>query len=256
MPRLSGPELIHNAAKQGAKTLAKPRGVRKRGGSWLTRVRESDRLRENIGKREIVKSFGSLSTREAYRLSVQERANIERQFEQDEVQLDLAKPILPPVASIPQTENQIAAAAKRYLRELEASARQVPIDVAGQEALREAIGAELFGVRQPNEVKDPTLQSVAEGLAAHIGLPLPPGAARTPFYEARRRLSASMNSFDLVRYRLCAKQILSSAEKCRRVCRRMSFTTRSAGAFSGDFFKEGWGFVFVPPSRRRRPNPP
>ena len=32
-------------------------------------------------------------------------------------------------------------------------------------------------------------------------------------------------------------RILSSAEKCRRVCRRMSFTTRSAGAFTSDFFK-------------------
>src|SRR3546814_11229445 len=33
--------------------------------------------------------------------------------------------------------------------------------------------------------------------------------------------------------------ILSSAEKCRRVARRMSFTSRSAGAFGADFFKEG-----------------
>ena len=35
--------------------------------------------------------------------------------------------------------------------------------------------------------------------------------------------------------------ILSSAEKWRRVCRRMSFTTRSAGAFAADLFKEDWG---------------
>src|SRR3546814_16871004 len=34
--------------------------------------------------------------------------------------------------------------------------------------------------------------------------------------------------------------ILSSAEKCRRVARRMSFTSRSAGAFGADFFKEDW----------------
>jgi hypothetical protein len=45
-----------------------------------------------------------------------------------------------------------------------------------------------------------------------------------------RRLSSTM-------------RILSSAEKCRRVARRMSFTTRSAGAFAGDFFKEGWVFI-------------
>src|SRR3546814_16655087 len=34
--------------------------------------------------------------------------------------------------------------------------------------------------------------------------------------------------------------ILSSAEKCRRVARRMSFTSRSAGASGADFFKEAW----------------
>src|SRR3546814_12917676 len=65
----------------------------------------------------------------------------------------------------------------------------------------------------------------------------------------------SMDYFDQVEYRLCAMpslrhssamlssprrpsstmRILSSAEKCRRVCRRISFTTCSAGAFDGDF---------------------
>src|SRR3546814_21150321 len=34
--------------------------------------------------------------------------------------------------------------------------------------------------------------------------------------------------------------ILSSAEKCRRVARRMSFTSRSAWAFGADFFQEDW----------------
>src|SRR5688572_6231066 len=51
-------------------------------------------------------------------------------------------------------------------------------------------------------------------------------------------------------------RILSSAEKWRRVCRRMSFTTRSAGAFVDDFFKEDLGFIFVPSSLRRSPDPP
>ena len=47
-------------------------------------------------------------------------------------------------------------------------------------------------------------------------------------------------------------RILSSAEKCRRVLRRMSFTTCSAGIL--DF--EDLGFIFVPSSLRRSPNPP
>lgn len=68
-----------------------------------------------------------------------------------------------------------------------------------------------------------------------------------------------MNSFDRVEYRLCAIPsrrhtsamlsslrspsstilILSSAEKCRRVHRRMSFTMVSADALAGDLRKEG-----------------
>ena len=50
--------------------------------------------------------------------------------------------------------------------------------------------------------------------------------------------------------------ILSSAEKCRRVLRRMSFTTCSAGALDRDFALEDLGFIFVPSSLRRSPNPP
>src|SRR5688500_19033281 len=37
-------------------------------------------------------------------------------------------------------------------------------------------------------------------------------------------------------------RIFSSAEKCRRVARRMSLTTCSAGAFSGP----GFGLIFAP----------
>src|SRR5690606_41235776 len=46
--------------------------------------------------------------------------------------------------------------------------------------------------------------------------------------------------------------ILSSAEKCRRVLRRMSFTTCPAGFLD----LEDLGFIFVPLSLRRSPNPP
>ena len=52
--------------------------------------------------------------------------------------------------------------------------------------------------------------------------------------------------------------ILSSAEKCRRVARRMSFTTASAGFLVGlvaDFGLEGLGLIFVPYVTATRPNP-
>lgn len=46
-------------------------------------------------------------------------------------------------------------------------------------------------------------------------------------------------------------RILSSAEKLRRVCRRMSLTTRSAGISDGDFALEDLGFVIVTKERMR-----
>jgi integrase len=169
--------------------MAKPRGLRQRGGSWEMRVRVPNRLRETIGKREIIKSFGGVTTREAYRLAIQERATIERQFEQAEVQLGLATAVLPPLGQAELSEDQITAAAERYLRDLEASAPRVPIDEAGQEALREAVAEELFCMRQPGVVEDATLQGSADHFASQIGLPLPNGPSRFTYYEAIREAS-------------------------------------------------------------------
>jgi hypothetical protein len=50
--------------------------------------------------------------------------------------------------------------------------------------------------------------------------------------------------------------ILSSAEKCQRVARRMSLTTVSADALARDFALRDFGFIFVPSSLRRSQNPP
>ena len=83
---------------------------------------------------------------------------------------------------------------------------------------------------------------------------------------ASRRLPASRNSFDQTYYidwaipsrrhnsaMLCSPRrpsitmrILSSAEKCRRVARRMSLSTHSAGTSE----LMGFGLIFVPPSLR------
>ncbi len=80
-----------------------------------------------MGKREIIKSFGGVSTREAFRLGRDERANVECQFENAEVQLGLAKAILPPPAPPALTKYQLVKIAKRVLRDLEASAKPVPL---------------------------------------------------------------------------------------------------------------------------------
>ena len=50
--------------------------------------------------------------------------------------------------------------------------------------------------------------------------------------------------------------ILSSAERGRRVWRRVSFMTVSTGVLAGEFSEEGLSFLFVPSSLRRNPNPP
>lgn len=60
MARLSDPQLIHKIATQGVKAVAKPRGLRKRGGSREMRVRVPDRFQRTIGKSEIIKSFGGV----------------------------------------------------------------------------------------------------------------------------------------------------------------------------------------------------
>ncbi len=164
--------------------MAKPRGLRKRGGSWEMRVRVPDRIRAAIGKSEIIKSFGGVATRVAYRLAVEERANIERQFEDAEVKIGLTEAILPRASAPAFTESQLIEVAKRYLRELEASAPEVPLDRVGQEDLREAIREEAYNLGRPDAVEDATVIEVAREFADRIGLALPEGIASYPFYEA------------------------------------------------------------------------
>ena len=53
-----------------------------------------------------------------------------------------------------------------------------------------------------------------------------------------------------------AMEILSSAERGRRVWCRVSFMTVSTGVLAGEFSEEGLSFLFVPSSLRRNPNPP
>lgn len=62
--------------------MAATAGLKNRNGRWTLRVRVPDRLRQTIGKREISKSFGSVSYAEASRLARIERAEIDRLFEQ------------------------------------------------------------------------------------------------------------------------------------------------------------------------------
>lgn len=168
--------------------MAKPPGLRQRGGSWEMRVRVPDRLRTIIGQREVIKSFGGVSIREARRLGWAERAAIERRFEEAEVQLGLGDAILgPEQPQRPQlTSARIAEAAKRFLHDLEASAPKVPIGDDEQLDMRNSVDEEAVFLGQQHVLTDATLQSVANSAAAAIGLRLPEGPEKFDFYAAVR----------------------------------------------------------------------
>ena len=167
--------------------MAKPPGLRQRGGSWGMRVRVPDRLR-SILPTEIVKSLGRVSAKEAYRLGWIERAAIERLFEQAEVDLGLAKAVLPPLAPAQSilSEEQLIDFAKQFLHDLETSSPAIPLREEEQEDLRDALIDDAYHLGQPNAVEDATMQSVAKAFAEKIGFNLPEGIALIQFVEAIR----------------------------------------------------------------------
>ncbi len=152
------------------------------------RVRVPDRLRAALGKREIVKSFGGVSTRVAYRQGWHERAEIERLFELAEVQLGLSKANTPPKAPVREgmSEDQLLAVAKQFLHELEANAPPVPLDEDAQRDLREVFIEEAYNLGQPRAAEDATVQHIADRFFERSGLALPTGQTGVAAYEAIR----------------------------------------------------------------------
>lgn len=188
MPRVSERELIHKAATQAAKpgaAMARPPGLRQRGGSWEIRVRTPKRLRSLLPT-EIVKSLGGISTREANRLGWIERANVERRFEEAEVQLGLTVRASPPAgqSTASLSEAELRNAARRHLQELEANSPAIPLGEEKQRELLEATIDDAINIGQPNALNDPTLQATAERFAELSNLRLSNGEDRYALYAA------------------------------------------------------------------------
>lgn len=188
MPRVSRPELIHKAATQSGSDMAKPPGLRRRGGSWEIRVRVPSRLRAEIGKREIIKSLGGVSAREAHRLGWLERAAIEQRFAQAGGHLDETNDAptsgAPNRSSLPEAE--LIGLARRYLHGLESTAQPVPLDENEQAQMREALADEANCLGRQDAAEDATLQREAERFADQIGLVSIGNDDRMRFLEAVR----------------------------------------------------------------------
>lgn len=144
---------------QRGSVMAKPPGLRQRGKSWKMRVRVPRRLRATLPT-EIVKSFGSLSYRDACRRGWAERAGIERRFEDAEARLVLTEK-RPPLSATSFSETQLLDIARRYLSELEANAPSVPLDEQAQNDLRDGLSEEAHQLGQPHALDDGCCQSNA-----------------------------------------------------------------------------------------------
>lgn len=160
--------------------MAKPPGLRQRGGSWEIRKRVPLHLRPVLPT-EIVKSFGGVPTKHAYRLGWLELAAIERRFEEAEKQLALAALVSHPRAL---SEGELIEVSRRFVGDLEADAQPIPLDHDQQAALRETIVEEALGVSQPTALEDATLQGVARGFAERAGINLVDLRDLFPFFEA------------------------------------------------------------------------
>ena len=177
------------AATQSGPNMAKPPGLRRRGGSWEVRVRVPERLRSEIGKTEIIRSFGGISTKAAYTRGWQERATIAHQFEAADAKLAADVTSVAPAESVASalSEEELVNLARRFLGEMEADAKSIPLDEGHQDELREAIIEEALCLGRTDAVEDPTLQEAGQKFAARTGVVIPHGARAFEFYEAIRQ---------------------------------------------------------------------
>lgn len=144
--------LLHNGATQGDEQMVKVPGLSRRGGVWQFRVRVPDKLREIIGKREIVKSLGDVSHAEATRLTRIERMEADRLFAEAEVCLRTA-----PVTRL--SESELRHLARSFFFRLENEAAEAPFRDDERDARAEEVRGDWVDMSQP--IEDASLQLVA-----------------------------------------------------------------------------------------------
>ncbi|WP_338084720.1 site-specific integrase [Devosia subaequoris] len=102
--------------------MARENRLYQRGTSWVFRVRVPDRLRKELGKKEIHRSFGQVDYREAVKLARLESLKADALFAEADKRLFPAS-VQHGVAS---TDERLQKIARDYFRQLERSAAPVP----------------------------------------------------------------------------------------------------------------------------------
>jgi integrase len=160
--------LLHNFATQSGEDVARPAGLIQRGGSYGLRVRVPDKLRPVIGKREVWKSFGPVSFKDACRLARLERVVVDRQF--DEAEAKIA--VVPPIVTMRLSDEHLVELARAFLRKMEDEALPIPMLPDDREAELAAVNEDLYHVGRPSNVEDAGLQRVALGFADWASVPI------------------------------------------------------------------------------------
>ncbi|NIJ08251.1 integrase [Sphingomonas vulcanisoli] len=163
-------ELLHKAAAQGGE-VARPAGLIQRGGSWELRVRVPDRIRLQIGKNFLWKSFGGVSFADACRLARLERVAVDRRFAEAEAKLRS----LPPA---PLSDEELYELSRAFLHKMEVEAQRLPISPSARIAELESVD-EMTGL-VAQSLEDPTLQAIALRFAKWAGCNVEPASVDKP----------------------------------------------------------------------------
>ena len=129
-----------------------------RDGKWTFRVAVPADVREKIGKREIWKSFGSVSYAEARRLARVESVIVDARIDAARTGEESAA-----TEDAPVSEVRIMTIAQKYLHRLEGAAAPPAFDATEREARRELAAQELENLSCG--VEDPGLQRIAMRIA-------------------------------------------------------------------------------------------
>lgn len=140
--------------------MSKARGLFCRGGRWTFRAYVPEELRPIIGKREIWKSLGAVSHREAVRLSHVETVKTDALFA--EARAKLAGGTTDDTPAL-VSDAELQQLARSYLYSLESEAPPVPFSREERAARRDAADDQAAALAQG--IEDAGLQAIAKAAA-------------------------------------------------------------------------------------------
>ncbi|RXR28460.1 site-specific integrase [Sphingobium fluviale] len=163
MSNVSDHDLIQKPDTKGGDELVRGLGLRRRGNSWEYRRGVPLRLREIVGHREIVKSFGDISYADAKRDAAIWRVNTDAQF------LDAERKLRNRTFLGDLSDAEIKAIARRYFAVLEEEVFD-PISETERLRRKEENARELYEILSSGGPEDPAIQAIARGAANLAGV--------------------------------------------------------------------------------------